>query len=110
MRCWGMLLGLLSLCLYGQGNFASIEGRIVDSSQLPITAARVEIRAKATGAVRTTLTNESGFFELPSLPPAEYQIVVSADGFTAVTRDLTAEVGQHMTVDLTLTVSGRRET
>ena len=105
-----MLLGLLSLCLYGQGNFASIEGRIVDSSQLPITAARVEIRAKATGAVRTTLTNESGFFELPSLPPAEYQIVASADGFTAVTRDLTAEVGQHMTVDLTLTVSGRRET
>jgi len=46
------LLDLLSLSLYGQGNFASIEGRIVDSSQQPVCGARVEIRAKATGAVR----------------------------------------------------------
>jgi len=49
---WVLLLDLLSLSLYGQGNFASIEGRIVDSSQRPVCGARVEIRAKATGAVR----------------------------------------------------------
>src|SRR3954453_10304010 len=109
MHFWGMLLGLLSVCLYGQGNFASIEGRIVDSSQRPIPNARIEIRAKATGAVRTTLTNGAGLFEVPSLPPAEYLVAAAAEGFTPVNRDLTVEVGQHMTVDLTLTVTGIRE-
>src|SRR4051794_2784684 len=79
MRSWGMLLGLLSSCIYGQGNFASIEGRIVDSSQHPISGARIEIRAKATGAVRSTLTNEVGLFEVPSLPPAEYLVVAAAE-------------------------------
>src|SRR3954467_9309926 len=110
MRSWGMLLGVLSLCLYGQGNFASIEGRIVDSSQCPISGARIEIRAKATGAVRTTLTNDAGLFEVPSLPPAEYLVAAAAEGFTPVNRAVTIEVGQQMTVDLTLTVTGRRET
>src|SRR4051812_31048459 len=107
MSFWGMLPNLLSLCLYGQGNFASIEGRIVDSSQRPISGARIEVRAKATGAARTALTNEAGLFEVPSLPPAEYLVAAAAEGFTPVNRDVTIEVGQHMTIDLTLTVTGR---
>src|SRR5215472_13735677 len=59
---WVITLGLLSLSLYGQGNFASIEGRIVNRSQPLVAGARAEIRAKATGAVRTTLTNEVGWY------------------------------------------------
>ena len=110
MRSWGVLLCLLPLCLYGQGNFASIEGRIIDSSQRPVSGARIEVRAKATGAVRTTLTNEAGLFEVPSLPPAEYLVAATAEGFSPINRDITVEVGQHMTVDLTLSVTSRRET
>src|SRR5215467_2630502 len=110
MRSWGMLLGLLSVCLYGQGNFASIEGRIVDSSQRPVSGARIEIRAKSTGAIRSTVTNDAGLFEVPSLPPAEYLVEAAAEGFTPVNRDIAVEVGQHMTLDLTLTITGRRET
>jgi hypothetical protein len=106
---WVLLLGLLSLPLYGQSNFASIEGRITDGSQRPVSAVQVKVRAKATGAERTTLTNDSGLFELPSLPPADYSVETKATGFSPLTRDVRVEVGQRMTLDLTLSVSERRE-
>jgi hypothetical protein len=100
---------MLSLCLYGQSNFASIEGRITDGSQRPVTAVQIKARAKATGAERSAVTNESGLFELPSLPPAEYSVETKAAGFSPIVRDIKVEVGQHMTLDLTLTVTEHRE-
>src|SRR5215475_7315404 len=106
---WGIFLSLLTLCLYGQ-SFASIEGRIVDTSQRPVSGVRVEVRAKATGAARYALTNESGLFEVPSLSPAEYSLEATATGFSPVTREIKVEVGQHMSLDLTLTVTARQET
>jgi hypothetical protein len=106
---WGMLLLVLSLLGNAQSNFATIEGRIADSSQKPVSGARVEVRAKATGALRATVTNEAGLFELASLPPAEYTVEAQAPGFSPLKREVTVEVGQQMTLDLTLTVSEHRE-
>ena len=79
-----MLGILLSACLLAQGNFASIEGRIVDISQRPVAGVLVEVRSKGTGATRMTQTNESGLFEVPSLPPAEYLVDVTAVNFSPV--------------------------
>src|SRR3954451_22746792 len=107
---WGMLLGMLALSLNAQSNLASIEGRIVDSSQGAVSGVRVQLRARGTGAVRSTMTNDSGFFEAASLAPAEYAVEISAAGFATVTRVHTLEVGQHLTLDVTLTVTERRET
>jgi len=104
-----MLLGLLSLSVSAQSNFATIEGRIADGSHAAVSAARVEVRSKATGAVRSTITNEAGLFELPSLPPAQYSVTAAAPGFATVVRDITVEVGQHMTLDLTLAITEKRE-
>jgi Carboxypeptidase regulatory-like domain len=108
MRFW-VVLGLLVLSLHAQSNFALIEGRILDASQHPVPGARIEVRAKATGAVRATLTNGAGLFEVPSLPPAEYTVSAAGDGFATVNREITAEVGQVVTLDLTLSVLGKRE-
>jgi len=110
MHRLGVLLSLLSLSLAAQSNFATIEGRIEDSSHAAVSGARVQVRAKATGAVRSTVTNESGLFEVASLPPAQYSVEASAQGFSTLVREITVEVGQHMTLDLTLSVTERRET
>src|SRR5689334_12330503 len=109
MHRLGMLLGLLSLSVSAQSNFATIEGRIADGSHAAVSGARVEVRSKATGAVRSTITNEAGLFELPSLPPAQYSVTAGAPGFASVVRDITVEVGQHMTLDLTLAITEKRE-
>jgi hypothetical protein len=105
----GMLLGLLPLCLHSQSNFASIEGRVVDSSQRAVAGVQVQVRARNTGAMRSTLSNASGLFEVPSLLPAEYSVEASAAGFATLTRSVALEVGQHMTLDLTLSVTEHRE-
>src|SRR5947209_2005644 len=110
MQQVGLTLGLLALSLAAQSNFATIEGRIEDASHRAISGSRVEVRAKATGAVRSTVTNESGLFEVASLPPAQYSVEAHAPGFSLLAREITVEVGQHMTLDLTLTVTERRET
>ena len=105
-----MLLGLVVLCLHAQSNFATIEGRIEDGSRRAIFGARVQARATSTGAVRSTVTNEAGLYEFASITPARYSIEVSAPGFAISTREITVEVGQHMTLDLSLSVTEKRET
>lgn len=55
------------------------------------------------------MTNAVGLFEVASLPPAQYSIDAVATGFAPVSREVTLEVGQHMTLDFTLSVSERRE-
>lgn len=104
-----MLLGLLSLSLHAQSNFATIEGRIEDSSHRAISGARVQVRAAATGAVRSSVTNEAGLYEFASLTPARYSVEAGAPGFAPLTREITVEVGQHMTLDLGLSVTEKRE-
>src|SRR4051794_11010760 len=110
MHRFGMILGLFSLPLMAQSNLATIEGRIVDASHRPVFGARVEVRATATGAVRTTATNESGLIEVASLPPTQYSVEAQASGFTRQVREVMVEVGQHMSLDFTLAVTGRQET
>ena len=103
------ILGLLSLSLAAQSNFATIEGTIEDPSHRAVFGARVEVRSKATGAVRATLTNESGLFEVASLPPAQYFVEARAPGFSPLVREVLVEVGQRMTLDLALSVTEKRE-
>jgi hypothetical protein len=110
MYRFGVLLGLLSLPLCAQTNFASIEGRVIDSSERAVSGVRVEVRANATGATRNTVTNESGLFEVPSLPPSRYSVEATASGFAPAVREITLEVGQHMTLEIALQVTGERET
>jgi hypothetical protein len=110
MHRLGMVLGLFSLSLFAQSNLATIEGRIEDASRRPVFGAHVEVRAMATGAVRSTVTNEAGLFEVASLPPARYSVEAQAAGFSRLIREVMVEVGQHMSLDLTLSVTGRQET
>jgi LmbE family N-acetylglucosaminyl deacetylase len=61
------------------------------------------IRARATGAVRSTLTIEAGLFEVLGIPPAEYLVAATAEGFTPVNRDIT---GVRSTSSFHLCISG----
>jgi hypothetical protein len=71
---------------------------------------QVQVRARNTGALRSTTSNASGLFEVPSLLPAEYAVEAAAPGFATLTRNVTLEVGQHLTLDLMLSVTEHRET
>jgi hypothetical protein len=104
------LLSQFALLAFAQTNFGTVSGRIEDASHASISGVRVAVRATATGALRTTITNEAGLFEIASLPAGQYVVEASSPGFSPVVREITVEVGQHMTLDLVLSVSEKHDT
>ncbi|HXN47760.1 MAG TPA: carboxypeptidase regulatory-like domain-containing protein [Bryobacteraceae bacterium] len=103
---------LFAVCasLAAQSNFATLSGRIQDPSQAPISGARVTVKAKATQAVRLSITNDQGLFETPNLLPGEYSVEVSKAGFAVQTRGIVLEVGQRVALDFSLTLGEQRQT
>ena len=48
-------------------------------------------------------------FQVPALLPGEYELTVQASGFATLTRTLQLEVGQQLSLDLTLSVAGAKD-
>src|ERR1700681_2117011 len=105
------VLWVLSLCTlaFGQINFASLGGTVTDSTRAPVTGSHVTVRAKATGALRNAVSDDAGMFEIANLIPGDYSVEIEKAGFATVTREIVLEVGQTMSLDLTLAVGEKRE-
>src|SRR6185503_15217120 len=58
-----------------------------------------------TGASRSAVTNDSGTFQITGLLPGDYKVSVQASGFATLTQKITLEVGQSLTLDLSLKVA-----
>src|SRR2546429_7285417 len=55
---------------------------LTDPSEKLIPQAQVSITNVATGIITTVMTHADGFFTAPNLLPGDYEITVSAKGFT----------------------------
>jgi hypothetical protein len=108
-RWLGVLLSL-SVCVFAQSNFATLSGRVEDSSHSPIVGAAVTARAKSTGATRSVLSDAAGLYLLPDLDPGAYTITVEASGLAPFSRELVLEVGQKAALDASLSVGQQHET
>jgi hypothetical protein len=106
----GVLLALVCVALSAQTHFATILGRVEDSSHTPVAAAHVSVRTQDTGATRSVLCNTEGMFELASLPPGAWLVEVEAPGFSLFRREVTLEVGQNMGLSIVLQVDAIHET
>ncbi len=107
-RIGGLLL-VLCVSSWAQSNFATLSGRIQDATQSPVANAQVTVTAKATGAPRATISDTNGLFELPNLLPGDYAVTVNSTGFSTLSRDVVLEVGQHMSLDLSLQLGEHHE-
>jgi outer membrane receptor protein involved in Fe transport len=106
------LLAVLGLCtgvLFGQT--AEISGRVVDQSDAVVVGAKVEALQVSTGVVRPVITNDAGYYTFPLLPPGQYRISVSREGFRTATRDqVQVDVNQDLRLDFTLQLGTTTET
>ena len=90
--------------VWAQG-IGSISGRAVDSSAAAVPSANVTVRNTETGETRTTITDESGFYRVLSLPVGKYEVRVENKGFMAQVRSgINLSVGQEAVVNVTLEV------
>jgi hypothetical protein len=101
-----------SVALYAQTSGAgAITGVVTDVSQAVISGASVTITEVDTGITHTYMTNSVGIYEAPFLKPGHYKVGATAPNFGAVeVRDLTLQVGETLTINLTLTVKSATTT
>src|SRR5579871_1214495 len=83
----------------------TITGRILDPQGLPVAGAAVTVRGTDTHVETPLVTNDAGIYQAFFLPPGPYEIAVSKTGFANLVRkELSLQVGQTLTIDLSLSV------
>jgi len=107
--CVLLLLFGVALPGFGQCNYAALTGTVTDSQHLPIAGAAVELVAASTGAIRRIVTNQQGLFEAPALLPDDYELKVEASGLATAKQSFRLEVGQKLSLDITLRVGSVAE-
>jgi len=75
------LIFLLVCSSFGQAVNGTLLGTVNDSSGASIAAAKVSATEVNTAITRNTVTNESGNFTFPDLPPGKYKVLVEVPGF-----------------------------
>jgi len=97
------LLLLAGLPLLAQTR-GTINGDVTDATGAVIPNAKVIVKAPAIGLEREAATNESGFFTVPNLPAADYEVSVEAAGFKSLVRS-----GLRLETDLVMSLKLRLE-
>ena len=88
---------------WAQAGTASLHGTIVDAQGASMPGVTVTATSLATGAVRTTVTDGSGGYQLLALPPGDYQVKFELSGFrTAVHDKVTLQVDVSSKLDVPL--------
>ena len=80
-----VLTPLVSSAQIGGGG--SIQGLVLDTSNLAVPGATVMATNVATGINTTAQTTSAGVYALRPLPPGEYRVTVTLAGFQTVTRE-----------------------
>ena len=97
-----LLFTLLSVLLHAQNADSTLTGTIIDTSGKAVPNAQVSIKNVATGQSMETQTDSSGLYNAPNLTPGEYELSVSAKGFSTNISKITVAAGAQQTMNLTL--------
>src|SRR6201984_624131 len=113
-RVWLLLVALALMVVIPHSASAqataTLNGVVRDSSGAVIPQATVTLRNIDTSTERQSLTNESGLYVFVSVPPGEYALKVTKDGFTTATQaGLHVLVNQASTQDFTLRVGSTQQ-
>jgi hypothetical protein len=76
-----LLVLSLSPSLFGQAVNATLLGTITDSTGATVPGAKVTATETATGLIHESVTNESGNYTFPDMPPGKYTVTAEAKGF-----------------------------
>jgi len=103
---WVVLAVLLAptLCR-GQSATASVNGTVFDPTGAVIENASLRLENLQTNLVLTTTTNELGHYAFLAVPPGQYLLEASKEGFrTSLSEPFFLRVNQTATIDFTLQV------
>ncbi|MGA7686432.1 MAG: TonB-dependent receptor [Terriglobales bacterium] len=93
-------------CIFalGQAEMGTIAGVVKDTTGAVVADAQVIIKNLATNAERTASSGNLGQYDVPALPPGNYEVTVSKSGFKTYKTKIEVAVGGHSTVDADLAI------
>jgi len=101
---------LFAASLFGQGGTGTITGLVKDPTGSVVSGANVKLTNEENGTSFAQQTNDSGIFRAGSLVPGAYRIDIETAGFDKlIRRPVTVEVGQTVSLDVTLQVGKAAE-
>jgi hypothetical protein len=113
-RCPALFAGLIVLLTFAspalaQGGRSEINGTVVDAEKAVLPGVSVTAINQDTGLERTTVSGVEGKFTIPTLVPGTYTLKAELSGFQVTNlTGIVVNVGQELTVNLTLQVAGGR--
>ena len=92
------------------GGGGSIQGTVRDASNAPVPGATVTATNVATGIATVRQTTVAGVYAVTPLPPGEYQVTVTLDGFERFVREgLVVDALSVVGLNVTLQVAGLKQ-
>lgn len=102
----GLIVVLLAASVIAQSTTGSIQGAVSDTSGGSVPGVAITVRNVDTQLVRTTVSNESGNYDVQLLPPGEYALTAELAGFRTQQRTgVRLTVNQAARIDFKLEIS-----
>ncbi|MGE0816049.1 MAG: TonB-dependent receptor [Vicinamibacterales bacterium] len=107
----GMLLASSAAFAQVSATTGSINGKVTDNTGGVLPGVTVTASSPSMQGVRTDVTNESGEYRFPAVPPGDYKLVFELAGFGTVNREgVRVGLGFTATVNIELGVASLQET
>lgn len=101
----------LAACVLAQTISADLTGTIYDPSGAVIAGAQVVAKNEATGLVNSTVSTSSGQYRISNLPPGNYTVTVTMQGFAPSEKTHVAvSLNQVATANFNLALGGAQQT
>jgi hypothetical protein len=97
-----VLLFSIPISIRAQDSSSSLSGAITSATGAVVPSAKVIVKNVATGQSAETQTDSAGHYNVPNLMPGDYEVAVSAEGYSTNTLKVNVSSGAGKTADVTL--------